>query len=144
MTLQGRVDLIVNFNRPHQMRRMRICLYWADGSRCYLGEARVSPRNHVVDGSAHWRYLVNTESILCGGGDAVCRYHYCTNFLIIFSLSVLLRFSVFRQRISVNHQGSRRPQTAPLCCHLAVTFGRRHFLVAISLYAGTLCASMMS
>jgi len=36
-------------------------------------QAREGPKNHVFDGGAHWRHLVNTtERPVCGSDAALC------------------------------------------------------------------------
>ena len=42
--------------------------------RCYWGQTRVDPRNHVLDSDAHWHRLANTIEWSVRGWDAASRH----------------------------------------------------------------------
>ena len=51
------------------------------------GQTRTGPKNHYMGGA----HIGATWRIRCGGGDAVCRYHYCSNlFWILLSYCWML------------------------------------------------------
>jgi len=64
-----------------------------------------------------------------------------THNTIIFTLTQLTKLAGF-ENITCSNKAVIDCRLRPRCCHLGVTLSTRHFRVAI--YAGTICASMMS
>jgi len=78
----------------------------------------------VLDAGAHWRQWRIRWIGLCGGGNATCRYHYCSNlFAIIIAISVSASVYLCARLSQKPHVKSHR--IICVCC----TYGHGSFLL---------------
>ena len=64
-----------------------------DGRLAWLG-----PRNHVLDGGTFGHHLANTTEQSVLGGDAGCRYRFCSNLFIVVNLVVTVTVNAVDRR----------------------------------------------